>query len=145
MFIVSKDTQALYITAVAKDRLPIFQSDAIKKITCAALDEARASCGFLLFAFVIMPDHLHVLTDSPRKPSEVLRYIKGIISHRVIQYLKEKGFESSLAKTATSRTEKKLSILTLAARFECISNLQRKYADAKSKLHSSKSCACRIR
>ena len=40
MFTVSKDTQALYITAVAKDRLPIFQSDAIKKTTCAAIDEA---------------------------------------------------------------------------------------------------------
>jgi putative transposase len=98
MFTVSKDTQALYITAVAKDRLPIFQSEAIKKITCAAIDEARTSCGFLLFAYVIMPDHLHILTDSPRKPSEVLRYIKGIISHRIISYLKENGFESSLAK-----------------------------------------------
>jgi putative transposase len=98
MFTVSKDTQVLYITAVAKDRLPIFQSEAIKKITCAAIDEARNSCGFLLLAYVIMPDHLHLLTDSPRKPSEVLRYIKGIISHRIISYLKENGFESSLAK-----------------------------------------------
>jgi putative transposase len=98
MFTISKDSQALYTTAVAKDRLPIFQSDAIKKITCAAIDEARTSCGFLLFAYVIMPDHLHLLTDGPRKPSEVLRYIKGIVSRRVIQYLKENGFESSLAK-----------------------------------------------
>lgn len=98
MFSVSKNTQALYLTAVAKDRLPVFQSDAIKQITCAAMDEARKSCGFLLFAFVIMPDHLHVITDSPRVPSEVLRFIKGTIGHRVIAYLKEKNYESSLAK-----------------------------------------------
>jgi REP element-mobilizing transposase RayT len=98
MFTVSKDTQALYITAVAKDRLPVFQTDAVKHVTCAAIDEARQSCGFLLFAYVIMPDHLHLLTDSPRKPSEVLRFIKGTIAHRVIEYLKEKGYESSLAK-----------------------------------------------
>ena len=98
MFTVSKDTQALYITAVAKDRLPIFQSEAIKKITCAAIEEARTSCGFLLFAYVVMPEHLHLLTDSPRKPCEVLRYIKGIISHRVISYLIANGSESSLAK-----------------------------------------------
>ena len=45
-----------------------------------------------------MPDHLHLLTDSPKKPSEVLRYIKGIISHRVIDYLKEQGYETSLEK-----------------------------------------------
>ncbi|HYE72443.1 MAG TPA: transposase, partial [Blastocatellia bacterium] len=88
----------LYLTVVAKDRLPVFQTEAIKQITCTAINEARTSCGFLLFAYVIMPDHLHLLTDSTRKPSEVLRYIKGIVSHRVIEYLKAKGYESSLAK-----------------------------------------------
>ncbi len=99
MFTISKDSQALYITAVAKDRLPVFQTDAIKTITCQAIDEARTSCGFLLFAYVIMPDHMHLLTDNPRsKPSEVLRYIKGTIAHRVIEHLKEKNHESSLEK-----------------------------------------------
>jgi len=99
MFTISKDSQALYITAVAKDRLPIFQTDAMKTITCQAIDEARASCGFLLFAYVIMPDHMHMLTDNPHdKPLEVLSYIKGTIAHRVIEYLKEKNYESSLEK-----------------------------------------------
>ena len=98
MFTISKDTQALYITAVANDRLPVFQKDELKIITCNAIDEARNSCGFLLFAYVIMPDHLHLLTDSPKAPSDVLRYIKGIISHRVINYLKEKDYEKSLQK-----------------------------------------------
>jgi REP element-mobilizing transposase RayT len=99
MFTISKDSQALYITAVAKDRLPVFQTDAIKTITCQAIDEARTSCDFLLFAYVIMPDHMHLLTDNPRSnPSEVLRYIKGTIAHRVIEHLKEKNYESSLEK-----------------------------------------------
>jgi putative transposase len=97
-FRISKDTPSLYLTAVAKDRLPVFQTEAIKRVTCQAMDEARASCGFLLFAYVIMPDHLHLLTDSLRPPSEVLRFIKGTIAHRVIEYLKEKGYESSLRK-----------------------------------------------
>ncbi len=95
---VSIDSPALFITAVAKDRLPVFQTEAIKQITGKALDEARTSCGFLLFAYVFMPDHLHLLTDAPRKPSEVLQYIKGIISRRVIGYLKERNQEKSLAK-----------------------------------------------
>jgi putative transposase len=98
MFTISKNTQALYITAVAKDRLPVFQRDEIKTIVCKAIDEARTSCGFLLLAYVIMPDHLHLLTDGPKPPSEVLRYIKGIVSRRVIDYLKEKGYETSLQK-----------------------------------------------
>ena len=54
---ISKDDPCLFITAVAKDRLPVFQTDAIKIITCKAIDEARKSCGFLLFAYVIMPVH----------------------------------------------------------------------------------------
>jgi REP element-mobilizing transposase RayT len=99
MFRISKDSQALYITAVTKDRLPVFQTDTLKVITCEAINEARNSYGFLLFAYVIMPDHLHLLTDNPRsKPSEVLRYIKGTIAHRVIEHLKEKNHESSLEK-----------------------------------------------
>ena len=95
---ISKDDPCLFITAVAKNRLQVFQTDAIKQITCRAIDEARTSCGFLLFAYVIMPDHLHLLTDSPREPSIVLQFIKGIVSRRVLGYLKEMKYEASLRK-----------------------------------------------
>jgi REP element-mobilizing transposase RayT len=61
MFRISKDTPAYYSTSVAKDRLPVFQTPAIKEIACAALDEARRSAGFLLFVYVVMPDHVHTI------------------------------------------------------------------------------------
>ena len=95
---ISKDDPCLFITAVGKDRLPIFRTEAIKLISCGAIDEARISCGFLLFAYVIMPDHFHVVTDSPRKPSTVLQFIKGIVSRRVLGYLKDMKYEESLRK-----------------------------------------------
>jgi putative transposase len=98
MRIISRDDPALYITAVAKDRLQVFRTDKLKTITCNALDEARNSGGFSIYAYVIMPDHLHIITDSQRKPSETLRYIKGIISRRVIDHLKLHGHNSSLQK-----------------------------------------------
>src|SRR5205807_2451029 len=88
MLTISKDNPCLFITAVAKNRLPVFRTEVIKSITVKAIDEARTSCGFLLFAYVIMPDHFHVVTDSPRKPSTVLQFIKGIVSRRVLGYLK---------------------------------------------------------
>ena len=47
---------------------------------------------------LLMPDHLHALIGSDRDPSDVLRYVNGISSHRTINYLKERGFESSLQK-----------------------------------------------
>ncbi len=97
-FQVSRDAQALYITIVTKDRLPVFQTDTLKTIACQAIDEARNSGKFLLFAYVIMLDHIHLITDCPNTSADVLRYIKGITARRVIDYLKEKKYESSLAK-----------------------------------------------
>lgn len=98
MHIISRDNPALYITAVAKDRLPAFRTDAIKIITCRAFEEARQSGGFSIYAFVLMPDHFHAITDDRLKPSEVLRYLKGIISRRVIDHLKQHGHNASLQK-----------------------------------------------
>src|SRR6266478_1376218 len=69
MHTISRDTPALYFTAVAKDRLPVFRTDAIK-----------------------------VITDSNLKPSVIVRYMNGIISRRVIDHLKEHGHNSSLRK-----------------------------------------------
>jgi len=97
-FQLSRDSQALYVTIVAKDRLPVFKTDAIKLVTCEAINEARKSGGFSLFAYVIMPDHLHLLTDEPKSSADVLRYVKGITGRRVIDYLKEHDYQSSLAK-----------------------------------------------
>jgi hypothetical protein len=51
MHTISRDTPALYLTAVAKDRLPVFRTDAIKAIACKALDEARkAALPFTLMS-----------------------------------------------------------------------------------------------
>src|SRR4030095_1780076 len=97
-FQISRDSQALYIAVVAKNRLPVFRSDSIKSITCKVLDEARNSGGFLIFAYVIMPDHLHIITNQPNTSADVLRRIKGITGRRVIDYLKDNNYQSSLAK-----------------------------------------------
>lgn len=98
MDFVSPNSPAYYLTSVAKDRLPVFRLDTLKSITCAALDEAKISGGFLILAYVIMPDHLHVITDGEKKAPLIQRYINGIISRRVIDYLKLHGHASSLQK-----------------------------------------------
>ena len=98
MHTISRDTPALYLTAAAKDRLPVFRTDTIKVITCKALDEARKSGGFAIDAYVLMPDHFHAITDSILKPSKVIQYLNGIISRRVIDHLKEHGHNASLRK-----------------------------------------------
>ena len=57
---ISHDSPCYYLTSVAKDRLSVFRSDEIKLITCAALNEARQSGKLSVYAYVIMPDHVHV-------------------------------------------------------------------------------------
>ncbi|MFN2578639.1 MAG: transposase [Pyrinomonadaceae bacterium] len=86
------------MTSVTKDRLPVFRTDKIKLITCAALYEARNSGQFALYACVIMPDHLHVVTDSILSPSRTLRFINGITGLRIIDHLKEHHHETLLTK-----------------------------------------------
>jgi REP element-mobilizing transposase RayT len=92
------DSQALFITLNSKDRLPVFRKDEIKRVLCDAIDEARKSAGLLLFAYVVMIDHLHLVTNQPKPISEVLRILKGITARRVIDYLKEHNYSASLAK-----------------------------------------------
>lgn len=54
-----------------------------------------------------MPDHLHIITDSKLKESEVLRYVNGISARRVLGYLKEREFEESLKKLRTEEKERR--------------------------------------
>ena len=88
---ISPNSPAYYLTSVAKDRLPVFRLDTLKSTVCSALNEARTSGGFLILAYVIMPDHLHLITDGEKKATVVLRFINGIVSRRVIDFLKENG------------------------------------------------------
>jgi putative transposase len=97
-FLISHDSPALYITIVTKNRLPVFQTEQMKKLLCRALDDARVTAGILVFAYVVMLEHLHLLTNRPSTTSNVLRVLKGVTARRVIDYLKENNYSSSLAK-----------------------------------------------
>jgi len=98
MDFISPNSPAYYLTSVAKDRLPVFRLDTVKSILCSALNEARNSGGFLILAYVIMPDHLHVITDGEKKAVVAQRFVNGIISRRLIDFLKEHDYQSSLEK-----------------------------------------------
>jgi len=54
-----------------------------------ALDEARRSAGLLIFAYVIMLDHYHIITDGSRAPSDTLRFLNGISAKRILDHLKD--------------------------------------------------------
>lgn len=98
MHVISRDAPCYYLTSVTKNRLAVFRADKIKIVACSALNEARASGGFALYAYVIMPDHLHVITDSSLSTAKTLQFINGITGHRIIEYLKANNYQTSLGK-----------------------------------------------
>jgi REP element-mobilizing transposase RayT len=98
MHIISRDSPCYYLTSVTKNRLLVFRTDEIKLITCAALNEAPNSGKFALYAYVVMPDHLHVITDSALSPSRTLQFVNGITGRRLIDHLKKHNYEASLNK-----------------------------------------------
>lgn len=98
MFRISRTTPAFYFTAVAHKRLPIFRTDKLKQVVCDAFDEVRRRHKILILAYVIMPDHVHLLVYGDRRMEDVLRLLNGVSARRVIQYLKDNGFDNSLFK-----------------------------------------------
>ncbi len=70
----------------------------LAQIACDALDEARKSAQLLIFAYVLMHDHIHLITDSSRSIAETLKFTNGIVARRVINYLKENNHAESLLK-----------------------------------------------
>ncbi|MGD9588044.1 MAG: transposase [Pyrinomonadaceae bacterium] len=107
MFQISRDNPAFYLTSVAHKRLSIFQKDEVKKVVADAFNEARISGLILIFAYVIMPDHTHLLTDNHRAIKDVLRFMNGISAKKVIDHLKAGGYESSLVKLRIQERENK--------------------------------------
>lgn len=106
MFRVSKDSPVYYLTSVTHNRLPVFRTAKLKDLLCGALDEARRSAKLLLLAYVVMPDHLHALIGSNRKPSEVTRFVNSITGRRIIDSLKDPRYETSLKKLRHTKGER---------------------------------------
>lgn len=98
MFRISRTTPAYYFTSVTHKRLPIFRLDQLKQVLCDALSEVRAKHGIMMLAYVIMPDHVHLLVYSDKAMSDAIRLVNGVAARRLIQYLTENGHERSLLK-----------------------------------------------
>jgi len=118
---ISPNCPAYYLTSVTNHRLPVFRHDSLKSISCKALNEARASGNFLILAYVILPDHVHVITDGEKKAAVVLRFINGIISRRVIDYLKSARSSELIGKVETGVIGARTRILVVGSSSECSS------------------------
>lgn len=88
-----------YITAVTFDRVPVFRSENCCQFFIDNLVEIKEKHPFKLVAYVIMPDHVHlILNPLECDISKILMKIKGKSAKLIIDWLKENNYKSSLEK-----------------------------------------------
>ena len=71
-----------FITAITYNRRRLFQVEARAKLFIETLQHYRAEGLYKLYAFVVMPDHVHLLLTTDDLP-KAMQHIKGGFSRRV--------------------------------------------------------------
>ena len=78
------------LTFSCDHRWPFFQAEWTCQWLAQAIDRARVEYSFLLWAYVFMPDHIHLVvlpTDENHSISDILKAIKAPVGRQAIEYL----------------------------------------------------------
>jgi len=98
------DHEHLYfITTSASQRAHHFHRDVIKRILLDSLNTGRILGQYNLFAFVIMPNHIHIIIRCLGEftPGDVVREYKKATSNLIIRHLEAEGNHRTLAAFAS--------------------------------------------
>jgi len=93
------DPEHLYfITTSAVQRTHVFRRDVIKRIIVDSLNTGRILGQYDLFAFVIMPNHIHLLLrcSQPYTASDVTRELKKATSNLILRQFESEGNTKAL-------------------------------------------------
>lgn len=87
-----------FITTTAASHRPIFQRDVVKHILVDSMNYMRVSGWINLYAFVIMPNHIHLITRflSDHQISDVMREFKKHTSKQIIRQFQAEDNQSAL-------------------------------------------------
>src|SRR5262249_54426826 len=84
--------EARCLTFCCYHRYRFFEKDRTRQWFLESLEEARTRWGFALWAYVLMPEHVHLLLlPRPENPNltGVLRDLKEPVGRKAVAYLKE--------------------------------------------------------
>ncbi|HKV39682.1 MAG TPA: transposase [Blastocatellia bacterium] len=83
-----------FVTSAVAHRRPIFTRDKSCQTLIDVLSELRPEWPFRLIAYVLMPDHFHLIVN-PRdgRIRELTAKLKGVASRRIISLYPEDAFE----------------------------------------------------
>ncbi len=93
--------QARFITFCTHNQLPILSDNKIRRIIRDEILNARKHYGFKLIAFVLMPEHVHlvIIPTDKSKVGRIIGDIKRLSSKRIHKYIIHK--KSSLIRKLT--------------------------------------------
>ncbi|MBI5399410.1 transposase [Candidatus Saganbacteria bacterium] len=69
-----------FITTNTKHRIPRFTNDAFNKQVIDCLIEEQKRTGFRVYAYCLMPDHMHLLLSAPGNEISVSDFVGGFKS-----------------------------------------------------------------
>jgi putative transposase len=96
-------TGTFFVTTITANRRRLFQVTRNAELLLETLQHYRAEGHYKLHAFVVMPDHAHLLlTPNDKTVSQVMNLIKGGFSHRLDSKLPvwQRGFADHLVLNA---------------------------------------------
>jgi putative transposase len=90
-----------FVTAITRNRRRIFQVDAKAKLFLDTLQHYRTEGLYKLHAFVVMPDHIHLLLTTNDLP-KAMKHIRGGFSHSLASKLEvwQPGYTDHLVQDA---------------------------------------------
>ena len=88
-----------FITFTCYRRLPLLSSVRARNAFVSILGEVRDRYGFSLVGYVVMPDHVHLLTSEPTTgtPSTVIQVLKQRVSRRLRRNKRKTAGQLSLS------------------------------------------------
>jgi REP-associated tyrosine transposase len=97
-----------FITFSCYRRLNLINDDSIRKIIIESLKYILEKYSIKIFAYVLMPDHIHlvILPPDKLKLGRVIGYFKSISGYRAISYLKERN-DSILERLSVNKNGRK--------------------------------------
>ena len=80
-----------YLTENIYRRARIFDSDRFKRKFVQTLDDLRAELGFKIFAYVLMPEHCHLLIgpSSAANPSQIMQKLSERTANFILRNLRQ--------------------------------------------------------
>jgi len=78
--------QSHFVTFCCYHRQPLFSADASGRVFESALERVRRTFGLRIYAYVVMPEHVHLLLSEPERQTlaDALKSLKQGVSRRLI-------------------------------------------------------------